>query len=93
MNTLADKYGLNTRVKLEKLGKNHIGIVKLIKSRIIQKDTLQIIEMADVIRKTDSNIRVSLICNDNICSKSLALCKENNIEVVFKSEIVSVRNV
>jgi len=85
MNTLSDKYGLNSRVKLEKLSENHIGIVKFIKSRIIQKDTLQIIEIADVLRKTDSNIKVSLICNNNICSKSLALCKENNIEVIFKS--------
>ena len=85
MYTLANKYGLNSRVKLEQLSENHIGIVKLIKSRIIQKDAHKIIEIADVIRETDSCIIVSLICNNNICSKSLALLKENRIEVIFKS--------
>ena len=67
------------------MSENHIGIVKLIKSRIIQKDAHKIIEITDVIRKTDSSIKVSLICNNNICSKSLALLKENNIEVILKS--------
>ena len=84
MNNLTNKYGLNSRVKLEELSENNIGIVKLIKSRIIQKDTHKIIEIADLIRKTDSSIIVSLICNNNICSKSLALLKENRIELIFK---------
>ena len=88
MNTLTNKYGLSSRVKLEELSENNIGIVKLIKSRIIQKDANKIIEIADVIRKTDSSIKVSLICNNNICSKSLALLKDNRIEVIFKSPVL-----
>ena len=88
MNTLTNKYSLSTRVKLEELSENHVGIVKLIKSRIIQKDANKIIEIADIIRKTDSSIKVSLICNNNICSKSLSLLKENDIEVIFKSEML-----
>ena len=83
MNILASKYGLNSRIKLEELSENHIGIVKLIKSRIIKKDALKIIESAEIIRQTDSNIKVSLICNNNICSKSLALLKEKNIETIY----------
>ena len=88
MNTLTNKYCLSSRVKLEELSENNIGIVKLIKSRIIQKDANKIIEIADVIRKTDSSIKVSLICNNNICSKSLALLKDNRIEVIFKSPVL-----
>lgn len=82
MDTLASKYGLSSRVKLEQIAENHLGIVKRIKSRIIQKDALKIIELADTIRGIDPSVKVSLICNNNICSKSLALLGENNIEVV-----------
>lgn len=83
MDTLASKYGLITRVKLEQLSQNHIGIVKRIKSRIIQKDAQKIIEIAHAIQKIDPNLKVSLICNPNICSKSLALLSEHSIDVVF----------
>ena len=79
MNNLASSYGLNSRVILEQIADNHLGIIKRIKSRIIQKDAHKIIEIADVIRKTDSSLIVSLICNNNICSKSTALLKENKL--------------
>lgn len=84
MNKIYDKYGLNSRVKLEKISKNHIGIIKRIKSRIIQKDAVKIIEQANIIRKKDPNMKVSLICNNNICSKSVALLNKNNIEIIFR---------
>lgn len=83
MSPFIEKYGLNSRVKLEQIAENHIAIVKRIKSRIIQKDALKIIEMVQLIHKTDPRIKVSLVCNNNICSKSLALLKENNIDVIF----------
>ena len=83
MEEINNKFGLNSRVKLEEISKNHIGILKLIKSRIIQKDAEKIIEHANTIRKKDSGIKVSLICNNNICSKSLALLNKNNIEIIL----------
>ncbi len=83
METLASNNGLSIRVKLEQIGKNHLGIVKRIKSRIIKKDAQKNIQMANAIREKGANLKVSLICNDNICSKSLVLLSENNIEVVY----------
>ncbi|MBI9068678.1 MAG: hypothetical protein JEZ09_15385 [Salinivirgaceae bacterium] len=83
MNTLSEKYGLNSRVKLEQLAENHIGIIKRIKSRIIQKDAQKIIEIVEAIQQKESDMKISLICNNNICSKSVALLKENGIEVIL----------
>ncbi len=57
--------------------------LKPIKSQIIQKDAHKIIEIADLIRKTDLSILVSLICKNNICSKSIKLLNENNIEISY----------
>lgn len=84
MNDLNTKYGLHSRVKLELLSKNHIGILKLVKSRIIQKDAIKIIDQANVIQEKDTDMRVSLICHNNICSKSIALLDKNNIDVIFR---------
>ena len=42
--TNASDYNLPTRVILRAVGENHIAIVKLIKSRIIQKDAAKIVE-------------------------------------------------
>ena len=81
---MIDKYGLSARVKLEIISVNHIGILKQIKSRIIQKDAEKIIEQANIIRTKDSSKKVSLICNNNICSKSIALLNKNNVELIFR---------
>lgn len=84
MTEINNKYGLNSRVKLERINLNHIGILKLIKSRIIQKDAIKIIEQANAIRQIDPNMKVSLICTNNICSKSVVLLHENNIAIIFR---------
>lgn len=84
---IKNKYGLSSRVKLVLISENHIGILKQIKSRIIQKDALKIIDQANTIRKKDTSIKVSLICNNNICSKSAALLNKNNIELIFETRI------
>ena len=83
MNTSPTYYGLNSRIKLVQVSDNQIGIVKKIKSRIIQKDTLKIIEIANIIKEKDQKLNVSLICNDNICSKSVKLLTDNNIGVIY----------
>ncbi len=82
MNTSPSYYNLNSRVKLKQVADGHIGIVKKIKSRIIQKDALKIIEIANTIWEEDPKLKVSLICNDNICSKSVKLLIDNSIGVI-----------
>lgn len=84
MNELNNKYKLNSRVKLEEISENHIGIVKLIKSRIIQKDAVKIIEQSNIIREKDPSMKVSLICYNNICSKSKELLNRSNIDIIFR---------
>lgn len=79
-------YNLTNKVRLEDLGENHIGIVKLVKSRIIRKDALKLIEFGKAIQETSSDIKVSLICSRNICSKSIAALKEAKIDIIYIEE-------
>lgn len=81
-------YGLNTRVKLKRLAPQHLAIIKLVKSRIIQKDAQKLIKIAEKIKSKNPAIKVSLICYANICSKSLELLQNNAIEVVFSDKPV-----
>jgi hypothetical protein len=74
-------YNLPARVKLRVVDNNHIAIVKLIKSRIIQKDAAKIIEMSKQIQAVQPNMKVSLICSSAICSKSLELLQREGISV------------
>ncbi len=83
--SLNEKFGISSRVQLRQITDKHIGIVKLIKSRIIQKDALKIIELATLVKDVDDSLDVSLICNDNICSKSITLLQQNNIQIQFIS--------
>ena len=77
-------YNLPARTKLRAIGKNHIGIVKLIKSRIIQKDAFKIVEMSIHIKEIEPNVKVSLICTSNICSKSIILLQKENISIIIE---------
>ncbi len=79
MNLTPQYYSLTARTQLQEMGVNHIAIVKLIKSRIILKNALQIVEMTEKIKAVEPSYRVSLLCNDNICSKSLKVLAENDI--------------
>ena len=72
-------YNLPARVQLQELGENHIGIVRQIKSRIIQKDAAKIVEQAKQIQNVKPSLQVSLICTRNICSKSIALLDKEGI--------------
>ena len=77
-------YNLSARTNLRALGDNHIAIVKLIKSRIIQKDTFKIVEMVRQIQAVKPEMKVSLVCTSAICSKSLALLKREGIPVLIE---------
>jgi len=79
----ARAYGLSPKIRLKELGDNHIGIVKLIKSRIIQKDAVKVVDAAKQIKGVNGGCKVSLVCSRNICSKSLALLDREGIDIVY----------
>ena len=81
MNLSPHYYNLTARTQLKELSTAHIAIVKRIKSRIIQKDAWKIVEAAEKIKAIEPTFKVGLVCNDNICSKSLKVLEENDIEV------------
>jgi hypothetical protein len=81
MHLTPSDYKLPSRTELRELAPNHIGIVKVIKSRIIQKDAAKIVEMAKRIKVVNPALKVSLLCTKNICSKSLALLEKEGIGV------------
>lgn len=83
MDITPQSYQLHPRTQLKELAPQHIAIVKRIKSRIIRKDAEKIVTMAEQIKVHNPSLKVSLECNDNICSKSILLLKENDIEVIF----------
>ncbi len=78
-------YNLPQRTILRAIDDNRIAIVKLIKSRIIQKDAIKIVEMAQLIKHTHANIAVALICTSAICSKSILLLENSDIEIITES--------
>ena len=84
MELTPDIYKLPARTKLRAIDENHIGIVKLIKSRIIQKDAVRIVEMSKQIKDGHPDLEVSLVCTSNICSKSLALLQREGISVIIE---------
>lgn len=86
MDTTPSHYSLPSRTKLEALGEQHLGVFKLIKSRIIRKDAEKIVETARQIKSVSVEMKVSLICSRNICSKSIRLLEEEGVEIVFREE-------
>ena len=76
-------YGLPSHTKLEELGSNRLGIRKVIKSRIIQKDAAKIVVLASQLKSVTPGVEVTLICTRNICSKSIALLEKENIAVNY----------
>ncbi len=81
METTPSYYGLSSKIQLKELDNNHIGIYKVIKSRIIQKDALKIAAIATQIKSVDPALEVTLICTRNICSKSIALLEREGVTI------------
>lgn len=76
-------YGLNKRLKLVINQDNRIVIERIIKSRIIQKDALKILDVSQVLKKSIRGSSVAIRCTKNICSKSIKLLEDNDIEIDF----------
>jgi hypothetical protein len=83
METNSPYYGLPSRIQLEKLGENRLGIRKVVKSRIIQKDAIKIVAIANQVKSVNPTLELTLICTRNICSKSLDLLSKEGIGVEF----------
>ena len=83
LNTDPKYYNLHSRTKLAAVSGHELAIVKRVKSRIISKDALKIIEQVDQIKSIDPSLIVSLICTPNICSKSLKIFEEKGVKVYF----------
>ncbi len=78
---LASKFGLSNRVKLL-IEDNSIIIVKQRKSRIIMKDSKQILDIANKIITQEPNKEIKLLISGPICSKSIKFLNENNINII-----------
>jgi hypothetical protein len=84
MKISAKELGIRSKIELKEIDSSHIAIVKKIKSRIIKKDALKIIEITQKIKENYSYQKVSLICRDNICSKSIKVLKEADIDIIIE---------
>lgn len=82
MQSLNEKYGLDKRTVVEFIGPEHLAIVKFVKRRIIVADAERIVAVAQQIHDVAPNVKVSLLCFDNICSKSIAMLAKAGIEVL-----------
>ena len=76
------EFGLNSRVKIVEISKNHFGIIRKLKSRIIMKDGKKIVEQAREIQTFFPNTKVSLIISGPICSKTIRFLEENKISII-----------
>ncbi len=75
-------YSTRSRTVLVEISNSHIAIVKNRKSRIIMKDGEKIINEASGIRKVSPDIKISLLTNAPVCSKTRKLLKENEIDII-----------
>jgi len=86
MISLTEQFGLPKRTQLIQLDANTIGIIKKRKSRIIMKDSKQIVDIAMQIRKENKNLNIMLIISGPICSKSIKYLGENKIDILEEKE-------
>jgi len=83
METNPSYYNLPARIQLDRISSKIIGIRKLVKGRIVQKDAEKILEIARQIISVAPELEVVLICTKNICSKSIRLLEENKIGIQY----------
>ncbi len=82
-NTIAPKtYGLSSRDRLIKISENHLALVINRKSRIIMADGRRILEKINNIRKLAPGVNISLQTNAPVCSKTVVLLKESDVEII-----------
>ena len=76
------KFGLSLRTVFGKPSKNHFVIIKNRKSRIIMKDGNQILEQTKLIQDNEQKVKISLVTNAPVCSKTTAFLMKNGIDIL-----------
>jgi hypothetical protein len=84
MKITTKEIGINSKIELKEIDNKHLAIVKKIKSRILKKDALKIIEITQKIKENYSYEKFSLICRANICSKSIKILTESEIDIIIE---------
>jgi len=82
MESLNQRYGLSAKTCVEYIGPDHIAIVRFVSRRLSVKDADSFIEVANAIRAKEPQVKVSLLCSDNICSKLIAKLGSEGIDVL-----------
>lgn len=80
------EFGLNSRTVLKRLKKNHIAIVINRKSRIIMKDGESILERSAAVKNRAGDIKVSLLTDAPVCSKTEKFLAENGIDIISQQK-------
>ena len=75
-------YNLSSRIKLLKDSAGSLFIVIDRKSRIIMKDGIRVVKIAEHIKEVNQNKKISLLTSAPVCSKTKVLLLKNNISVL-----------
>jgi hypothetical protein len=76
------EYGLSQRTVLAGINRKHIAILKQRKSRIVMKDGEQILQQAEAIKRKSPGMKISVMTDAPVCSKTLLFLKERGIEFI-----------
>jgi hypothetical protein len=76
------EFGLKSSTKIEKIDRAHLAIVINRKSRIIMKDGQNIMNKVEMMKKVDSNLKISLKTSTPICSKTIVYLNSNGIDII-----------
>jgi hypothetical protein len=80
------EFGLNSRTVLKRLKNNHIAIVINRKSRIIMKDGESILEKSAAVKKKAGDVKVSLVTDAPVCSRTAKFLAENGIDIIIPDQ-------
>ena len=75
-------YNLSSRIKLLQDSAGSLFIVIDRKSRIIMKDGIRVVKIAEHIKEVNQNKKISLLTSAPVCSKTKILLLKNNILVL-----------
>jgi len=75
-------YNLSSRIKLLQDNAGFLFIVIDRKSRIIMKDGIRVVKIAEHIKEVNQNKKISLLTSAPVCSKTKDLLLKNNILVL-----------
>jgi hypothetical protein len=73
------EYNLSSRIKLRGDNSKVVQIIKKRKSRIIMKDGLQLLEIANSIHKVNPEVKIEIIVSGPVCSKTTKFLADKDI--------------